>query len=341
MIHMRRRKIGNTSLEVPTLGLGGATLGDSTGAIPETQALSTIECAYYAGIDYFDTSPWYGNGKSELRFGAVLRVKPRDSFLLSTKIGRVYSRCTDPDHPSQQRWRGGLPFCPQFDYTREGVRRSYEQSLLRLGCNSVDALLIHDIDEGHQKSAEGVEQRFRELSDGGGFEVLASLKASGEIKAIGAGVNRPGMIPKFLSRYPIDFFLLAMPYTLLSQDALAEELPLCISHGVSIIVGAPFASGILASGPVPGATYGYSTASEDVRERVRKLMLVCERHAVPLGAAALQFPLGHPAVTSVIAGPNAPDQVRANLQWFNHDIPTQFWNELKERGLIRAEAPVP
>ena len=288
-----------------------------------------------------DTSPWYGNGKSELRFGLFCASSPRDSFLLSTKIGRVYSRCTDPDHPSQQRWRGGLPFCPQFDYTREGVRRSYEQSLLRLGINSVDALLIHDIDEGHQKSAEGVEQRFRELSDGGGFEVLASLKASGEIKAIGAGVNRPGMIPKFLSRYPIDFFLLAMPYTLLSQDALAEELPLCISHGVSIIVGAPFASRNPRQWPVPGATYGYSTASENIRERVRKLMLVCERHAVPLGAAALQFPLGHPAVASVIPGPNAPDQVRTNLQWFNHEIPMPFWNELKDRGLIRAEAPVP
>ena len=122
-MHLRRRQIGNTGLRVPVLGCGGATLGDSAGAIPEVQALSTLEAAYWAGIDYFDTSPWYGNGKSELRFGAVLRSKPRGSYVLSTKVGRIYSRCTDPSHPSQQRWRGGLPFAPRFDYSRDGVLR--------------------------------------------------------------------------------------------------------------------------------------------------------------------------------------------------------------------------
>jgi D-threo-aldose 1-dehydrogenase len=341
VMHLRRRQIGNTGLRVPVLGCGGATLGDSAGAIPEVQALSTLEAAYWAGIDYFDTSPWYGNGKSELRFGAVLRSKPRDSYVLSTKVGRIYSRCTDPSHPSQQRWRGGLPFAPRFDYSRGGVLQAYEQSLVRLGVSSVYALIIHDIDEVHQNSAEGVEQRLTELSDGGGFEVLASMKTSGEITAIGAGVNRLGMIPKFLHLFELDFFLLAMPYTLLCRDALNEELPQCISRGVSIVVGAPFASGILASGPVSGATYGYTLASEDIVERVRGITAVCERFGVPLGAAALQFPLGHPAVVSVIPGPSAPEQVRTNVRWLNHDIPVEFWEELKERGLIRAEAPIP
>ena len=338
---MKRRQIGRTGLHVPAMGFGGATLGDAAGAIPEHQALSALEAGYAAGIDYFDTSPWYGNGKSELRFGEVLRTKPRNSFVLSTKVGRVYSRCTDPDHPSQQRWRGGLPFKPTFDYTREGILRSYEQSLLRLGVNSVDALIIHDIDEVHQKSADGVEGRLCELSGRGGFEALSSLKASNEITAIGAGVNRIGMIPKFLSRFDIDFFLLAMPYNLLNQDALDEELALCVSRGVSVVIGAPFASGILASGPVSGATYAYSEAPDPIIQKVREVTAVCERHNVPIGAAALQFPLGHPAVVSVIPGPSSSDQVRTNLKWIAHHIPPAFWEDLKSGGLLRAEAPVP
>jgi D-threo-aldose 1-dehydrogenase len=341
MNHLKRRKIGNTDLHVPLLGCGGATLGDAQEAIPEHQALATLEAAFMAAIDYFDTSPWYGNGKSELRFGAVLRAKPRQSFILSTKVGRTYSRSTSPDHSAQLRWKGGLPFNPVFDYTRAGVLRSYEQSLLRLGMSSVDALLIHDLDEGHQGSSEAVEARLRELADGGGFDALATLKAAGEIRAIGAGVNRIGMIPKFLDRFPIDFFLVAMPYNLLNQDALDEELPLCVSRGVSVVIGAPFASGILASGPVPGATYGYRLAPDDAVEKVRRLSAICERHHVAVGAVALQFPLAHPAVVSVIPGPSSPEQVRSNLQWINVSIPAALWAELKEHRLLRTDAPVP
>jgi D-threo-aldose 1-dehydrogenase len=338
---MQRRQIGRTTLAVPVLGFGGATLGDAGGSIPEDQALSTIEAAYAAGIGYFDTSPWYGNGKSELRFGAVLRAKPRASYSLSTKVGRVYQRCTDPDHPSQQRWRGGLPFSPTFDYTREGVLRSYEQSLLRLGVDRIDALLIHDLDEGHLGSPDAVEARLDELDTGGGFAALAALKAAGEITAIGAGINRLGMIPKFLERFPIDFFLVAMPYTLLNQDALDEELPLCMARGVSVVIGAPFASGILAVGPVAGATYGYQPAPDPILQKARAIKDIGERHDVPLGAAALQFPLAHPAVAAVIPGPINTDQLRANLKWMRHPVPAAFWQELKAEGLLRADAPVP
>jgi D-threo-aldose 1-dehydrogenase len=339
--HTARRRIARTALEVPVLGFGGATLGDAQGAIDEHQALAAIEAGYLAGIDYFDTSPWYGNGKSELRVGAVLRGKPRASFILSTKVGRVYAKCTDPAHPSQVRWRGGLSFSPTFDYTREGVLRSYEQSLLRLGLPSVEALLIHDIDEGHQGSAAGVGKRLDELVDGGGYEALVRLKVSGEIAAIGAGVNRIGMIPKFLERFDLDFALLAMPYTLLSQDALGEELPLCLERGVSVVIGAPFASGILASGAVPTATYAYQPPPDVMIDKTRRIAGVCERHRVPLGAAALQFPLAHPAVVSVIPGPSNADQVRTNIKWIAHAIPDAFWEELKEKGLLRKDAPVP
>lgn len=341
MNHMARRRVARTALEVPVLGFGGATLGDAQGAIGEDQALASIEAGYVAGIDYFDTSPWYGNGKSELRFGAVLRGKPRASFILSTKVGRVYAKCADPEHPSQVRWRGGLSFSPTFDYTRDGVLRSYEQSLLRLGLPSVDALLIHDIDEGHQGSAAGVERRLDELADGGGYEALARLKASGEIAAIGAGINRIGMIPRFLERFDLDFFLVAMPYTLLSQDALEEELPACLARGVSVVIGAPFASGILAGGAVPTATYAYQPAPSTMIDKMRRIAGICERHGVPLGAAALQFPLAHPAVASVIPGPSSADQVRANVKWIAQTIPAALWEELKERGLVRKDAPVP
>jgi D-threo-aldose 1-dehydrogenase len=341
MNHLARQRVGGTELHVPLLGFGGATLGDARGSVPEEQALATISGAYAAGIDLFDTSPWYGNGKSELRLGAVLREKPRESFLLTTKVGRVYARAADRSHPAQQRWAGGLPFNPRFDYMRDGVLRSHEQSLLRLGFARVDALAIHDLDEGHHGSPEAVDRALGQLVSGGGFEALAELKRAGEIKAIGAGINRTGMIPRFLERFPIDFFLLAMPYTLLNQEALDTELPLCLEHGASVILGAPFASGILASPTRPEATYGYGPASGEVVERVRAIELVCARYGVPLGAAALQFPLAHPAIVSVIPGPNHPDQVRTNVQWMARAIPDALWAELKRERLIRTDAPCP
>ncbi len=341
MDHMLCRRIGRTALHLPLLGLGGATLGDAAGPIPEAQALATIEAAWAAGVGYFDTSPWYGNTKSELRFGAVLRSKPRDSFRISTKVGRVYARRTDPDHPSQARWRGGLPFQPRFDYTRDGVLRSHEQSLMRLGIEKVDALLIHDLDPGHQGSEDGVAGRLRELEEGGGYRALADLKAAGEIAAIGAGINRLGMIPRFLARFDLDFFLVAMPYTLLDQGALEEELPLCAARGASVVIGAPFASGILAAPPEARATYGYQPAAGPVVERTARIRAVAARHGVPLGAAALQFVLAHPVVASVIPGPDAPAQLRANLGWMRHPIPGTFWAELKAEGLLHGAAPVP
>jgi D-threo-aldose 1-dehydrogenase len=341
MDHMQRRPVGRTDLMLPLLGFGGATLGDAAGPVPETQALATIEAAWNAGISYFDTSPWYGNGKSELRFGAVLRARPRDSYVLTTKVGRVYAPRSSPDHPSQLRWRGGLPFQPRFDYTRDGILRSLEQSLLRLGIECVDALLIHDLDPGHQGSEEGVAARLRELDEGGGYRALAELKAAGAIRAIGAGINRLGMIPRFLARFDLDVFLVAMPYTLLDQGALAEEFPLCAARGASVVIGAPFASGILAAAPSAPATYGYQPAPEPVLARTARIRAVAERHGVPLGAAALQFVLAHPVVASVIPGPQTPEQVRANLAWMRHPIPSAFWAELRSEGLLDSTAPVP
>lgn len=335
------RKVGKTSLEVTQLGMGGASLGDAREAIPEPQAEAALDAAHSGGIGYFDTSPWYGNGKSELRFGRVLRTKPRSSFVISTKVGRVYLRPAEPDTYVHPRWLGGLPFEPRFDYTHDAVLRSYETSLARLGLNRVDALLIHDLDPRHQQSEEGVRRGLDQLDSGRGYLALADLKARGEIKAIGAGVNHVGMIPRFLERFDIDFFLVAMPYTLMEQDALDGELQLCAERDISIVIGAPFASGILARGPAAGALYRYNPAEPVVIKKAQRIAAVCARHGVPLGAAALQFPFGHPSVVSVIPGPIATDEVRTNFAWMRVAIPDALWDELKAEKLIRADAPTP
>ncbi len=335
------RRLGKTEVEVTRLGFGGGTLGDPVEVIDEARADLTVEAAYAAGIGHFDTSPWYGNGKSEHRLGRVLRTKPRTSFVLSTKVGRVYFRPREPKTFSQARWAGGLPFDLRFDYTRGGVLRSYEDSLARLGLNSVDALLIHDLDLRHQKTEDGVRAGFDQLDAGGGYAALAELKAGGQIGAIGAGINHTGMIARFLERFEIDFFLVAMPYTLLDQPALKEELPLCVERGVSVVIGAVFASGILARGPSEDALYAYKPAEPGVLERTRRIDAACARHGVPLAAAALQFPLHHPSVASVIPGPNSPAQVRANLEHMRRTIPADLWAELKAARLIDPAAPTP
>lgn len=335
------RRIGNTHLQVPRLGFGGAPLGDRLEEISEEQAEATVEAAYACGVRYFDTSPWYGNGKSELRLGRVLRPKSRESFALTTKVGRVFFRPRSEESLRRHLRLAELRFDFHFDYTRAGVLRSYEQSLMRLGFNTVDALLIHDLDLGHFGTEEAVEERFQELEAGGGYAALRELKESGEIRAIGAGINYAGMIPRFLKRFGIDFFLVAMPYTLLNQEALEPDLRLCRERGVSVVIGAVFSSGILATGPSEGARYRYAPAPGDVREKAARIRSVCDRHEVPLGAAALQFPLGHPTVVSVIPGANTPEQVRQNLAWLQHPIPPDLWNELKAEGLLAPDAPAP
>jgi D-threo-aldose 1-dehydrogenase len=338
---LARRTLGRTNVQVTCLGFGGATLGDIRERIDENKAETTIEVGYGSGIGYFDTAPWYGTGKSERRYGTVLGQKPRDSFVLSTKIGRVLKRPADPKTFVQERWQFGLPHVVHFDYTYDGVMRSYEDSLTRMGLDRIDALLIHDLDHGYHGTEEGVRARFDELDSGGGYRALSELKARGEIGAIGAGINVTGMIPRFLERFDLDFFLVAMPYTLLDQGALDAELPLVQSRGATIVIGAVFASGILAIGPRPGATYGYQPASDEILERARRIQEVCGQHNVPLGAAALQFPFGHPAVSSVIPGPNAPEQVKGNLEWMRVEIPAALWDDLKEHGLLRPDAPTP
>ncbi len=339
------REIGDTGVYVTQLGLGGAPLGDPLHSIDEHRAEQTLAAAHEAGIRLFDTAPWYGNTKSEHRFGHLLRTRPRGSYVLATKVGRVYRRPADQQSfeqsPWAQRWRGGLRFDLRFDYSRTGVLRAYEDSLMRLGINTVDALVIHDLDFKHHRDEEGVSKAFAELEEGGGFAALQELKDTGEIGAIGAGINHLGMIPRFVERFSVDYFLVAMPYTLLDQQALAQELPLCEARGISVVIGAVFASGILASGAREGASYNYAPPEQAVIEKVQRIEAVCNRYAVPMTAAALQFPLGHATVAAVIPGADSPEQVRHNIASMAVDIPSELWAELKHEGLLVREAPVP
>jgi D-threo-aldose 1-dehydrogenase len=338
---LERRRLGQTKLEVTRFGFGGAPLGERFAPVSNAEADLIVEAAYAAGINFFDTAPQYGQGKSEQRLGRVLHTKPRGSFLISTKVGHLFSVPRDREGFAASLKGGGLAFAAHSDYSRDGVLRSYEHSLLRLGLNRVDMLVIHDIDVSHHGSEEVVERHFGEITRGGGWRALEELKAAGDIGAIGCGVNALGTIPQILERGTVDYFLVAMPYTLIDQDALDVEFPLCAARQVDVVIGAVFASGILATGAVDSASYAYAPAPENVKEKVRRIERVCVSHGVPLSAAALQFPLLHPVVAAIIPGAWKVANIRSNLDDCRRAIPTGLWSDLKAEGLLRADAPTP
>ena len=294
------------------------------------------------GVRYYDTSPWYGRGLSEHRFGRALYRKPRDEFILSTKVGRLFSAPQDIGAfaASERAWRHGLEFEHRHDYSYEGVMRSFEDSLQRLRLNRIDLLIIHDLDSLVLGSERLVDAHLNQLATGG-IMALQDLKAAGKIKAIGAGVNQTGTIAKFLDVLDLDFFLVALPYTLAEQPVLESEFPLCEKRGVGVIIGAVFASGILATGAVPGAHLNYRDPTAEEADRIRRIEAVCRKFETPLAAAALQFTLHHPVVASIIPGAIDPSHLTRNLELFRHDTPVELWAELKQQGLLRGDAPTP
>jgi D-threo-aldose 1-dehydrogenase len=334
-----KRPLGRTGLSVTTLGFGGAPLGGFRMDVSERQGIDTVLAAYANGVRYFDTAPYYGYGRSELIFGQALRTLDRDSFVLSTKVGRWMSpKADDEDVPG---WRkGGLSFKPTYDYSRDGTRRSLEQSLLRLGMNRIDIVLIHDVDVWTHGTQEAADQRFKEAMSGC-FPALAELRSAGVIKAIGVGLNESAMSLRFVREADIDCVMLAGRYTLLEQGALDDLLPVCEQKGVAILTAGPFNSGILATGAIPGAAYNYQPAPAPIMDRVRRLEGVCQRHSVDLATAALQFPLAHPSVVSMVAGGISAEEVGQNAARMSVRIPPAFWAELKQQGLIAASAPLP
>lgn len=334
----RTRTIGTTGVEVTELGFGGASIGELFVRVGEHDALATIDGAWDAGVRYFDTAPWYGRGLSELRTGAGLRDHPRTDYALSTKVGR-WLRPASSEGFDGAPWLGGAPNEVVFDYTYDGIMRSVEQSRLRLGITRFDIAFIHDLDRLYFDEATW-DGHFRDLATSG-WRALEELRSSGQIAGFGAGINDLGLIPRFLDIGDIDAFLIAMPYTLLDQDVLDEEFPACVARGIGFVIGAVFASGILAKGPVPGGRYAYADPSPEIVAKTAAIQTVCERHGVPLPAAALQFPLGHPSVASVIPGASSPAQQARTVEWFRHPIPADLWAELKHEGLLREDAPVP
>ena len=329
-----------TPVNLTRMGFGGAPLGNLYRKISEDDAQAALQSAYDAGIRYFDTAPQYGLGRSEGRFGQALNRFSDKGVTLSTKVGRLLEDCA-PSEVTPEAFVDVPQKRIVFDYSYDGVMRSFEASKQRLGYDKIDILLVHDVDVFSHGSQEISDAKVRELFEQGGFRALTELRDAGEVAAIGAGVNEWEVCERLLGLGDFDGFLLAGRYTLLEQEALTSFLPMCIERDVGIILGGPYNSGILASGPVPGAKYNYEDASEDILDRVRKIEAVCSAHGTKLIAAALQFVLGHPAVKTVIPGAVNGREVAANVELMGTAIPAGLWTDLQSEGLIRADAPLP
>ncbi len=322
-------------------GFGGAPLGNLFHPIPDDEAIDLVRYAHAAGARYFDTAPHYGHGLSERRMGIALRDLPRDSFLLSTKVGRLLTPAGDAPR-EQHGYVDGLPFRQHYDYTGPGVVRSLKDSLRRLGLARVDFVFVHDVDEATHGAA--FRSRFRDMLDGA-LPALARLKADGTIGGYGLGVNDVGICLQTLHHADLDVILLAGRYTLADQSALPQLLPDCVRRDVAIILGGPFNSGILASGSRPrdGSLpyFNYVPASPQMVAQVAAIERVCAEFGVPLPAAALQFPAAHPAVACVLAGARSRQEFDDNAAMANRAIPQEFWQALRQRALVDPSAPLP
>jgi D-threo-aldose 1-dehydrogenase len=342
-MNLTKEAIGTAGLTISNIGFGGAPLGNLFAAIPEDVVQDSLDAAFNAGIRYFDTAPLYGFGLSESRYGQGLAAYERDQLAISSKVGYTLRPLAPGEAPPFDQFVDAPPMTVEYDYSRDAVLRSIEGSLQRLQTDRIDLIYIHDPDEGvslqrdfdpYEKShlSEVMEQT---------YPVLDELRSQNVIKAIGVGMNQWQMLADFAAAGDFDCFLLAGRYTLLEQESLEKLLPLCEQRGVRIVIGGPYNSGILATGPVEGACYNYALAPVDILERTREIEAVCKRHAVPLAAAALQFPLAHPVVAAIIPGARSPDELNANVQLCQFEIPADLWVELKAEQLIHVDAPVP
>lgn len=307
---MQSRVLGRTGLEVSLLAFGAAPIANLYRSVSETQAIETVHAALAAGITYFDTAPLYGNGLSETRLGLALKGVPRDAIVLSTKVG-------------QQAGANGKR---QHDYSRDGVLRSLESSLKRLQTDRIDIVHIHDPDNHYREALDGA------------YPALDELRRQGVIRAVSAGMNQWQMLADFARAGAFDCFMLAGRYTLLEQGAL-PLLDLCAEKGIGILAAGVYNSGILAKGV--GATYNYREAPPEIVEKTKALSAICARHDVPLATAALQFPLGHPAVASLVIGWSSVARTASNLAALTADLPPALWTDLRDAGLLDAAAPLP
>lgn len=331
-------RLGNGGLDFTELGVGTAPLGNLYRAISDNAAHAVLERAWSGGARYFDTAPLYGFGLSETRVNRFLRGKPRDSYVLSTKVGRLLRAVPEALRDGIGKWHEVPSRKEIYDYSHDGVLRSVEASLERLGVDRIDILFAHDIDVPNQGSRMNVNAKVDQLM-AGGYHAMERLRNEGVIRAFGAGVNEWEVCQHLAERGDFDLFLLAGRYTLLEQEALDSFLPLCVQRGIGIVIGGPYNSGILATGPKPGAYYNYNPAPEPILKRVAAIEAICTRHGVRMLDAAFHFPLAHPAVVSVIPGGQGLDEMDSNLAAAAARMPPALWADLKAAGLMRADAP--
>jgi D-threo-aldose 1-dehydrogenase len=334
MRRWNRRKVGRTTLEVTTLGLGTATMGGSRIPVTQHEGEAIVRAGWDAGVRYFDTAPFYGLGAAERRVGDALRDMPRDAWVLSTKVGRLLRPTNRPGSSTDGRL-APMPFEVVYDYSYDAIMRSVEDSYQRLGLAKIDILYVHDI--GVDQHGEVESARHIKALRESGYKALDEMRRTGVVSAIGLGVNEKAVLIEAMGFGDWDAFLLAGRYTLLEQAPLDDLLPMCVQRGTSIVVGGPLNSGILAGRD----TWNYATAPADVVAKVKQIETVCGAHGVPLAAAALQFPLAHPAVCAIIPGPRSAAEFESNLALFTWSIPASLWSDLKAAGLLHADAPVP
>jgi D-threo-aldose 1-dehydrogenase len=332
MKSFEKRPLGRTSLEVTVLGLGCATLGGHRVPVTRAAAEAIVRAAWARGVRYVDCAPFYGYGQAERCVGDALREMPRDDWVFSTKVGRLLRPRTQA--PATEPYRHPLPFNTTFDYTYDGIMRAFEDSLQRLGLARIDILYAHDIGAGQHKDAHPeVMRTFRD----GGYRALEELRRGGAVRAIGIGVNEREALLEALEWGDWDAFLLAGRYTLLEQDPLDDLMPKCARAGVSIVVGAVHNTGILAGRD----SWNYRPAPPEIVARVNAIRAVCDSHGVPLIAAALQFPLAHPAVSAVLPGPRNVREMEENSELLRYPIPPALWADLRNAKLLHSNAPTP
>jgi D-threo-aldose 1-dehydrogenase len=319
-----RVRLGATSIEVTRLGLGCAPLGNLYAPVSDGDALATVEKALQAGISFFDTAPLYGHGLSEERLGRAVGAIPRDDITVATKVGRVL----EPGADDATVFTEVPPVRPVFDYSEAGTLRSLDDSLTRLGLDRVNVVHVHDPDHHETEAMTGA------------FPALRRLRGEGVIGAVGAGMNQSAMLTRFVREAGVDCVLLAGRYTLLDQSALTDLLPAAEEAGVSVICGGVFNSGLLAD-PRPGATFDYAKAPPALVARATELEQLCADHGVPLRAAAMQFPLAHPAVSCILVGARSAEELDDNLRAFELALPSQLWEDLRREGFLRDDAPTP
>lgn len=323
---MKRAQLAN-GLDVTAIGLGSAPLGGLFTPVSDADAQATLELGWSAGIRFYDTAPLYGFGLAERRVGAFLRQQPRDSYVISTKVGRLL-RAPEGAAAEDDHYKGTQRERPVFDFSHDGVMRSVEESLNRLGLDRVDVLLVHDPDDHYDEAVSGA------------FRALQRLRFDGAVKAIGAGMNQSEMLVRFAEAVPVDCFLLAGRYTLLDQSALDALFPLCQARGIGILLGGIYNSGILAN-PHTTPKFNYQDADAALVVRALALDALCRRHGTELKAAALQFGMAHPAVTVAVMGARNAAEVADNIAMSEKAVPQAFWQELRAQGLVDARAPLP